>query len=235
MERQDGRDIIWVVGSPKCGNTWLSRLIAEALDCPIGGSWREDRQMFKTPPATEGLKRPGGYWIYQEHLTEKPHAPNQKIVVINRDPRDAIVSTMYYWELPNINSAINKGMDRWKSMVDFWIFQPRADSYVSYEQLKDNAVSHLGRILTEIDTPPAKRIDHVVKNQEFHNKRKYVAKHGDSMPHGTPLQMKMLRKGIVGDWKNHFTKNDAKRVHSELFNHMNILGYEHDPDWWRKV
>ena len=235
MERQDGRGIIWVVGCQKCGNTWLSRLIAEALDCPIGGSWREDRQMFKTPPATEGLDRPGKYWIYQEHLTEEPRYEGQKIVVINRDPRDVIVSTMYYWGTDSLMDAVVKIIYKWKYMADFWIFQPRSDSYVTYEQLKDDTGGHLSRIIEEIGMEPVKRIDHVVKSQEFHNKRKYVKEHGDSMPHGTPLQMSLLRKGVVGDWKNHFTQRTARVVHNELFDYMNLFGYEHDPDWWKKI
>jgi len=234
-ERGDGKCVIWVVGCPKSGNSWISKLIAEALDSPVGGPWREDRKMFERPPSTEGEERTGPYWIYTNHLREYPALSNQKIVSIVRDPRDVMVSAKYYWAMDSIPDGIEKVIYRWKDMVEFWVFGNKADTYVSYEQLKENTASHLSRMLDELGVAPSKDITHVVKSQEFHNKRARVESLGESNHLGLRLQRSMLRKGVVGDWKNHFTQKDAKRVHDELFDHMNLLGYEDDPDWWRKL
>jgi hypothetical protein len=32
--------------------------------------------------------------------------------------------------------------------------------------------------------------------------------HGDDHPYGKTIQLKHLRKGIVGDWRNHFSESD---------------------------
>ena len=228
---RDGKEVIWVVGCPKSGNTWLIRLVAEALNSRSG-----DSSEASLPPSAEGFDRPGKYYIFHEHLMKRRYVPQEnKIIFIIRDLRDVIVSAKYYWKLDTIDSSITKIARRWKKTNEYWLNEDAATSYVRYEQLIDNTEFHLNRVLNEIGIVPAKDLGEVVANQEFHAKRKYIEKHGHTMPFGLTGQRGMLRKGIVGDWRNHFSKENAKRVHDEFYDMLNSLGYENDPEWWEKV
>jgi hypothetical protein len=228
---RDGKEVVWVVGCPKSGNTWLTRLVAEALDSPSG-----DSNKVSLPPSAEGFNRPGKYYVFHEHLMRRRYVPAEnKVIFIIRDLRDVIVSAKYYWKIDTIDGGIDKISYRWVKINHYWYNEDRATSYIRYEQLIDNAPYHLGRVLNEIGVAPAKDLNEVVANQEINTKRKYIEKHGHTMPYGLEGQRGMLRKGIVGDWRNHFSKENAKRVHDEFYDMLNSLGYENDPEWWEKV
>lgn len=227
MKIRDGKELVIVVGVPKSGNTWLIRLVAEAMNSPIGS------RKSKRPISAEGPNRTGNYYIIHDHGYEKDGCDN-KVIYIYRDPRDVIVSMYFYWETRTMDDAIDKAFKRWKRRMDYWVFGNMADTIVTFEQLKEDAPFHLGRVLSEIGLVPVVDVNVVVAHQEINAKRREVEKDGDTRPHGKSFQLAFLRKGIVGDWKNHFTEENAKRVHDELYDYMNRLGYENDPQWWRK-
>ena len=72
---------VLVVGYPKSGNTWLTRLTAELLGAPVKGFWREP-QSFEL--AVEGSARSSEIEVYKGH---QPYA------VVRRDFSLANVST----------------------------------------------------------------------------------------------------------------------------------------------
>jgi hypothetical protein len=53
---------VFVTGIPRSGNTYLSRLIGDALDSPVGGA------RGAVALATEGQDRPGQHRVMQLHL-----------------------------------------------------------------------------------------------------------------------------------------------------------------------
>lgn len=59
------KKVIFVAGYPKSGNTWLTRLLGDALDCPTGGSMP---QQDAVEIACEGNDRPGHYVIRKGHF-----------------------------------------------------------------------------------------------------------------------------------------------------------------------
>ncbi|MCB2108487.1 MAG: sulfotransferase domain-containing protein [Rhodobacteraceae bacterium] len=42
-----------------------------------------------------------------------------------------------------------------------------------------------------------------------------------------------VRKGIVGDWRNHFTPEVSRAFHDAVGELLLDAGFEADPDWWR--
>ena len=84
---------IIIVGYPKSGNTWLTRLTAELVQCPVKG--------FLYDPANpelaiEGLDRKSKFECYkshhQHHELSKDDHNSSKIIYIIRDPRDVAIS-----------------------------------------------------------------------------------------------------------------------------------------------
>ena len=96
-----------ICGYPKSGNTWLTRLTAEIIGCPVAGFWCEP---FNQEIAIEGLDRPADYLCFKAHhsldqikqtLTYYANG-SEKIIYVIRDPRDVIVSASYHLSLGQV-------------------------------------------------------------------------------------------------------------------------------------
>lgn len=99
---QPKTDVI-VVGYPKSGNTWVVRLIAELLQCPVKGFWHASHEEI----ATEGLDRESPFQCWKAHHQfyeldlNKRQTDSVKIIYVVRDPRDIVVSAAnYFWIEP---------------------------------------------------------------------------------------------------------------------------------------
>lgn len=93
---------IIICGYPKSGNTWLTRLTAEILKCPVSGFWCEP---FNNEESIEGLARESDFQCFKAHHTfeQLTHTLNvygsgsEKIIYIYRDPRSVAVSASCYF------------------------------------------------------------------------------------------------------------------------------------------
>ena len=90
---------IIIVGYPKSGNSWLTRLVAQLLDCPAKGFLYHE----KPEMVTEGLQRDSAYVCYKSHHQWhelKQEDQQAKIICITRDPRDVSLSGRSYFKFP---------------------------------------------------------------------------------------------------------------------------------------
>lgn len=118
------RNRIIICGYPKSGNTWLTRLTAELIGCPVAGFWG---QPHNPEIAIEGSERVSEYECYKAHHSlsylkrtlETSGNGTERIIYIVRDPRDVAVSASYYFLFPSLNSP----RDIWvkKQLTDWYI------------------------------------------------------------------------------------------------------------------
>lgn len=99
---------IIVVGYPKSGNTWVTRLTASLLDCPVKGYLYSDHNEI----AIEGEDRKSQFGVFKSHhhfseLSQEDQS-HAKIIYVIRDPRDVSISGRHYFIFGKV-----KGFKSW--------------------------------------------------------------------------------------------------------------------------
>ncbi|HMB99984.1 MAG TPA: sulfotransferase domain-containing protein, partial [Flavobacteriaceae bacterium] len=93
---------IVIVGYPKSGTTWIARLVAELVECPLEGAWGFESV---TTAYEEGRKRTSDFICYKSHHTfNEIYSVKKgiyKIIYVVRDPRDIVISSLYYFNISN--------------------------------------------------------------------------------------------------------------------------------------
>ena len=243
---------IIVVGFPKSGNTWLTRLLSAALDWPVRGVGEA------RPLAEQGSDRADGNLIRQLHLEPVAHGNNypaiasqhvlntdalnghHKIVHIMRDPRDVAVSVNHYWGIGDLQRVITEVMTRgvhplfgcgWSQYVSEWRAALMPVIETRYEWLHDNPLFELRRIIDRLELREVEPLDEVVRQEEINTRRTHIRKHGEQMAHGITPQLTNLRAGRVGDWRHEFTPENVAAFAEHFTPQLLKYGYEDDPEW----
>jgi len=98
----DCRTPLVIVGYPKSGNTWLTRLLAEIIDAKVSGYMTNDSVYDDV--VVEGVNRSGNQIAFKTHIPiEEAIASfsHCRFVYISRDPRDVCVSLSHYYDMYN--------------------------------------------------------------------------------------------------------------------------------------
>lgn len=227
---------------PKSGGTWYSQMLAECLDLPFARN-------YNTPRFETCIMH--GVFLYSKRF--------HNVTVVMRDGRDIMVSSYYHFLFKN-NANLPYAVDKkrkqlnfedfddiqanlpkfiefmftdftkslsylcsWSSFVDSWA--GKSATIVKYEQLLEDGVGTMARAVRELtgQEPDLKKIESIVSAYSFENLT--------GRKRGQVEKGKFIRKGIAGDWKNHFNR-EAR----EVFNHyagkqLIQLGYEQSHDW----
>ena len=237
-----------VVGQPKSGTTWLTRLLCEVPGYVrwTPSSIKIDSHHFRpgdlSPP-------PAGYTVV------KCHAPptDNNVALINgsghpcvlsiRDPRDLAVSWAYYVGLP--------GRDNWANpeavqldvpeRIDYYIasvlprmiewargwrqrMHPEHALLIRYEDMLADPLASTTALYRHcaIDLPDD-RIRAAVERNSFRRTTGRDPGHADAA--------QFNRKGIAGDWRNHFTPAQKDAFRAVAGDALVELGYETGDDW----
>jgi hypothetical protein len=228
-----------ITGFPRSGNTWIGKLLADAL----GGSWKANSEsspicVYDTAEHDQRFLNPE-IIVIKNHRIELPE--NEKVVLIYRDPRDVAVSFWFYRgkrvslattieQIAIVNDPDRDLYGPYKTFIDRW--WNKVDAQVSYEEIYYLATEVVTDLLATIGFGHLTRQDgwtehvrNVVARQSF-----------DRVKSSDPEYFShSMRKGIVGDWKNHFKQEHAQLITKHLGDIMLMQGYIDSLDWWQEV
>jgi hypothetical protein len=171
--------------------------------------------------------------------------PESKIIQLVRDGRDVLTSGTFDWLLKDAqgtdryryfvdqepgfelqrffdDEVIKKWAHNWLETITAFANRP-ADTCVTYESMKANLPTQIEKIVQAIgaDLSGVEAASQKVSFEEITGRNP-----GDS---SNPTAK--ARKGIVGDWKTHFTRTDGELFDSICGQALIDLGYESDRSW----
>jgi hypothetical protein len=248
------RRIVFIAGLPKSGTTWLERMVASypgfhellipevaAYELATGGSndyelpddffSRLDRMLVITKMHVHG----------SPHNVELLRRAGVRYAVLFRDLRDVAVSHHFYvrntpWhpEHPvyaglsveeGLAEFARRSLVAWAGWVRSWHehLDDELGMVVRYEELLEDTVGVMTALAKhfELDSSP-QAIGRIVEQQRF---ERLAA----GRRRGEERSSSFFRKGIAGDWKNHFTPQLTEMYANLLGDFLVEFGYEEDP------
>jgi len=240
--------LVFVVGCPKSGTTWVCQLLADYLQMPFP---RGSVLPIGCPAVVHG------------HDTVRPTDRHAAYVV--RDGRD-VMSSLYFHLTRHIPEGdrprltrrekkmfpgmVNKAdvqtnfprfieqqmrdpfasKHHWGEHVERSLAQLRPGvAVVRYEQLLVDGAGELTRALETItgDEADPERVGWTVEKFSFARQSGRTA--------GKENRSSFLRKGTSGDWRNHFSRESAEIFDRYCGEALIAAGYEQDRQWVQDV
>lgn len=226
---------------PKSGGTWFSQMLSDCLELP-----------FPRNSSSARLQK----CVLSGHHLYSPRFRNVTVVI--RDGRDAAISAYYYMLFKNeINKQfavdlyrshlkfddyedIRSNLPRfieflfdihprtprhfsWSQFIDSWL--DKDVPIVKYEDLLVRPVEILVNVTQRLTGTP------VEESRAVEIVDKYSFKKMSGRRQGEENTSSFVRKGIAGDWKNHFSCEACAAFDHFAGNQLIRAGYEPDREW----
>ncbi|MFT6217802.1 MAG: hypothetical protein ACJA2Y_000243 [Cycloclasticus pugetii] len=228
---------------PKSGGTWYAQMLADYLELPF------PRNTLK-PSFKKCVLH--GHEMPSNHLT--------KCSVVLRDGRDIMVSFYYHhlfyneWnhhvsvdkhrrnlnfknfdditenlpvfiEYMNTNWAKKINHFSWSEFVNSWLINDSSHAIVKYEDLLADPLETMVNSLKNIG------IGEINRSKLFEIVNKHSFENLSGRKKGDENKSSFVRKGIAGDWKNHFSKEAKEIFHYYSGEALILSSYEKDDEW----
>lgn len=239
-------------GYPKSGTVWLCQLMGHYLGVPypqnyvmpiamssvVHAHWRYDVRL----PSTAYIRRDGrdvmvSLYFYEMRAAAQTRHPRAAAMRQSRfarlfgagfDPADIRTHLPRFIEDEMSNPRGLRGTT-WQQHVAEWCGQPHRNvTHVTYEHLLDDPLATFSTLMTGVTGERADedRVSLAVQRFDFSRTGREA---------GSEDRSSFMRKGIHGDWRNHFTRDAGEVFHRYAGEALRSLGYEDDPGWFEKL
>ncbi len=226
----------------KAGSQWMYGILREAFgatETPV----HFEHQIFKNAIRPNTVY-PTAYLTKEELDAAKPDWPVRYFVII-RDLRDTLVSS--YFSFRNSHRAEMGWMPKYRAvlqrlnkedgllyMIDVWLHQPAAiqkswiasgETYYRLEEILTDPARQVGAIFQSIcDNASDGDVKRLLGQHSF------LTLSGGRKP-GQEDPNSHYRKGVPGDWREHFSPKVKSRFKESFGELPRLAGYESDDNW----
>lgn len=248
--------IIFVVGLPKSGTTWVENFLYKVPGYCFRPLYGDRRKIVLNELPKNALSNAPRkcYSFYKTHIHPTQsnieilnRADINKIVIVFRDPRDVVVSRYFYylkrppetWE-PNAREyssisrdegmmhSLGQVVESYLTWINGWLkeAEKHPDKYhvVKYEDLRNDPEDVFKGIsdFFSLNLNEQQVFGILKKLEQERDKHKFGGNVGNKTT---------FRKGVVGDWKNHFNEEMVSKFKAASGDSLIKLGYEKSSDW----
>jgi len=239
---ETARKKIIVVEYPKSGGSWFVNMLGDTLGYAKRDIYIDDEGLapfnLRTHPwykDAAGFGLPESCVIKSHELPGSPlHNFPAEVIHLIRDGRDVAVSKYFYEKDFCVENRITSGFEltwdafmektssEWALFVTAWLAEDAL--IVHYEDLLRDAAAEVKRIISSLKLSVAEHMIHAaVQNNTKEAMRRTFE---NTFRHNT-----FVRKGVQGDWKNHFDQRHKVAVKRLAGDVLVALGYEKDNNW----
>lgn len=232
-----GRPVV-LTEFPKSGGTWLSQMLAEVLQIPyprnrlpmlgrqiIHGCYLSVNSKADTMVVwRDGRDIMVSYYyhiMFDKPITSARFSARMKQQLSITDPEDirAMLPRFIEWSFTGGYPGFT-----WNDFIDRWHGRPGIFT-TSYEAVLEDPGRELCRVLETFGLPvDMARVEAAVEKYSFANQS------GNRQPGEEDIKS-FVRKGIAGDWVNHFTAEAREVFDHYAGDYLIKLGYEPDRAW----
>lgn len=226
-------DDIFIITYPKSGTNWMIEILSLILKNG-DPSWIQSVPIWERAPWCETVESafkildPSGPRLMSSHLpiqifNKSFFKSKAKVIYVSRNPRDVVVSLYHYSKIAGhlkdpgspdqFLQSFLKGelqFGSWFDHIKGWLRMQGKENFlfITYEELKQDLASCLQRICQFLDRPlDEEALGSVMAHSAFGAMKANTMSNYTLLPPSLLDQRQgtFLRKGVCGDWKNHFT------------------------------
>ncbi|XP_068959533.1 sulfotransferase 2B1 [Petaurus breviceps papuanus] len=236
-------DDIFIVTYPKSGTTWMIEILSLMLK-DGDPSWARSVPNWERAPWCETIMGSLSIMQMTTPRLISSHLPIElfprdffnskaKVIYVSRNPRDVLVSLYHYYKIAGhlrdpgtpdqflqdfLNGDVQYGS--WFDHIKGWMRMEGKDNFlfITYEELQEDLRASVQRVSEFLGHPLEEAaLDSVVQNSAFRAMKENTMCNYTLLPSILldHRQGAFLRKGVCGDWKNHFTA-----THCEVFDQV---------------
>lgn len=243
----DAFPMFFICEHPKSGGTWLGSMIADCLQLPfpkrpaapiampavVHAHWDFDPRLHRTTHIVRDGRdvMVSFYFHFVRHAQSRAGNRDEPLVRTLRRlfGRDADLNDTLAHMPRFIDHIFRRPLGstlNWRDYVEAWSDRPGVVQ-ACYERLLECVEPELGRILTELTgkSPDAWRVRLAAE--------KYSMRLQTGRAPGQENRASFIRKGVAGDWVNHFSREARECFDDRAGDALLSLGYESDREWAR--
>ncbi|XP_076869238.1 sulfotransferase 2B1-like [Brachyhypopomus gauderio] len=243
---------IFCISYPKSGTTWMQEIIPLLLNggdfTPVQTipNWDRVPWLEETRAALvmDKLRSPRALVSHMPyHLMPSTFFSSKaKAIYIGRNPKDVLVSSFHFHRMASFlddPGTLEEFADKflagqvlfgkWTDHVKSWRNPDLGDRifYITYEELVQDLRGAIGRILCFLGRQLCEdALDRVTEHCQFKNMKHNMMSNYSLVPQVIMDSNKspFLRKGISGDWKNHFSPEMEAKFNAAIHKEMKETG-----------
>ncbi|KAL6108870.1 uncharacterized protein ACO6RY_12125 [Pungitius sinensis] len=229
---------------PKSGTIWMQEILPLVLNggdpTPVKTIPNWDRvpwlEETRLAVVVDEMKSPRGLVTHFPYFLMPPsfHASKAKVIYVMRNPKDIVVSSYYFHKMAEFlekpgtfDEFMEKFLEgrvlfgKWTDHVKGWMGTDLGDRimYITYEEMVQDLPAALRRISGFLGRNLSEEvIQNIAEQCSFTTMKKNTMSNFSMVPkvYMNSDTSPFLRKGVVGDWKKHFSPEQLARFTSAI-------------------